>query len=137
MPKIKKSFIPELGRIHKKFSLPEDHVRFSFKYLDMNDKFHVRDSGIKYLETLFDRLKSISGITVQKFREGGKSLRSHRIHWEKTSEKKGFKGLNMQLNQCEPWQFQLTSNEHGRVHGILLDEIFYIIWLDPYHKLYC
>jgi hypothetical protein len=25
---------------------------------------------------------------------------------------------------------------HGRVHGFLIDEIFYIVWLDPEHLLY-
>jgi hypothetical protein len=25
---------------------------------------------------------------------------------------------------------------HGRVHGILLDDTFFVVWLDPGHKLY-
>jgi len=35
-----------------------------------------------------------------------------------------------------PYQFSLSSNEHGRVHGFLIDEVFYIVWLDPDHQLY-
>jgi hypothetical protein len=30
----------------------------------------------------------------------------------------------------------LTANEYGRVHGFFLDEVFYVVWLDPDHKLY-
>ncbi len=35
-----------------------------------------------------------------------------------------------------PYQFSLSSNEHGRVHGFFIDEVFYIVWLDPDHLLY-
>jgi hypothetical protein len=36
----------------------------------------------------------------------------------------------------EGWQFCLTANEHGRVHGIIIDDTFYVIWLDHDHQLY-
>lgn len=56
--------------------------------------------------------------------------------WQKTTEPDGYSELNEQLQGCEPWQFQLSANEHGRVHGILIDQVFYIVWLDPNHALY-
>ena len=34
------------------------------------------------------------------------------------------------------WQFSLSANEHGRVHGFLSGNTFYIRWLDPEHNLY-
>ena len=34
------------------------------------------------------------------------------------------------------WQFALSANEHGRVHGFLRGDTFYIRWLDPDHNLY-
>lgn len=34
------------------------------------------------------------------------------------------------------WQFALSANEHGRVHGFLADNVFYVRWLDPDHNLY-
>jgi hypothetical protein len=33
-------------------------------------------------------------------------------------------------------QFCLSANEHGRVHGIIIDDTFYVIWLDHDHRLY-
>jgi hypothetical protein len=33
------------------------------------------------------------------------------------------------------WQFFLSANEHGRVHGFLAGET-YVRWLDPEHNLY-
>jgi hypothetical protein len=34
------------------------------------------------------------------------------------------------------WQFSLSANEHGRVHGFLVENVFFIRWLDPDHNLY-
>jgi len=138
MGKIKKNPLSEAsGRIHKQRSLPEDNLKFSFKYLNFDRKFHIKDVTDGYLKVLLDHLKSLSSITVQVFRTNKhKALRAHTIDWQDTSEIQGFACLNEQLRQCEPWQFELCVNEHGRVHGILLDEIFYVVWLDPDHQLY-
>ena len=62
-------------------------------------------------------------------------LRCHHHEWIKTTEPKGF-GLKGQLADCQGWQFQITSNEHGRVHGFFIGEVFFVVWLDPQHKLY-
>jgi hypothetical protein len=35
-----------------------------------------------------------------------------------------------------PYQFSLSTNEHGRVHGFFIDEVFYIVLLDPDHLRY-
>ena len=34
------------------------------------------------------------------------------------------------------WQFALSANEHGRVHGFLVADTFFVRWLDPEHNLY-
>jgi hypothetical protein len=36
----------------------------------------------------------------------------------------------------DAWQFSLSANEHGRVHGFLVRDTFYVRWLDPEHNLY-
>jgi hypothetical protein len=114
-------------------------VCFSFKYLDLqNDKFCLPDTTAKvsYLETLFDRLKNISRMTFSEFRQAGKALRSHVIRWDQTSEPTGYAHLPAQLQDCEPWQFSLAREELGRIHGFLLSDIFYVVWIDHDHKLF-
>lgn len=64
------------------------------------------------------------------------SLRAHPIDWENTSEKCGFFNLNEQFKSFRPYQFAISANEHGRVHGFVTNDVFYIVWLDPGHKLY-
>lgn len=138
MGKIKKSKnVTDSGRIHKRYSVPENNLKFSFKYFHLNEKFHTQGVNPTYLNVFLNRLKSVSSFTIQEFRTNkDRSLRAHTLDWKRTTEKEGFTCLNEQLQQCEPWQFELSANEHGRVHGILLDEVFYVVWLDPEHKLY-
>ncbi|QKQ77934.1 hypothetical protein FBB35_25410 [Nostoc sp. TCL240-02] len=61
--------------------------------------------------------------------------RCHPIKWEDTREK-AFGLPNEEQLVDIPYQFSISSNEHGRVHGFFIDEIFYIVWLDPDHLLY-
>lgn len=89
------------------------------------------------MRSLFDRLKDVSHMPVKDFMiNNSKGLRSHSHDWSTTTEPNGYSNLNEHLRQCMPWQFSLSSNENGRVHGLLIDDIFYVVWLDPDHKLY-
>jgi hypothetical protein len=36
----------------------------------------------------------------------------------------------------QPWQFEISSNEHGRVHGFFIGNVFNVVWFDPKHLLY-
>lgn len=130
---------PATGRIHKSKELPDNLIRFSFRHWHSTDKFGVDQTNnpADYLSTFLERLKDLSNFTVSEFRTNkDRSLRAHTHDWAKTTEPNGYSSLTKQLRECEPWQFQLSVNEHGRVHGILIDEIFYVVWLDPQHNLY-
>lgn len=65
-----------------------------------------------------------------------KQVRNHKIDFAATSEPTGFTTLNKQLRSKEPWQFEITKSQHGRVHGILIDDVFFVVWIDPCHNLY-
>jgi len=111
---------------------------FSFKFFDKSDpELCPAVFRENYTHTLMQRLKDLSSWTVKDFTGPcHKSVRNHPHDWAKTSRPKGFQHLNEHLRVHQGWQFQLSANEHGRVHGILIDNIFYIIWLDQDHKLY-
>ncbi|MBR8828412.1 MAG: hypothetical protein DSM107014_11030 [Gomphosphaeria aponina SAG 52.96 = DSM 107014] len=127
------------GKIPDKQPQYDDEVIFSFKYLDLfsNPKFSIAGCGYSYLEKLLLRLKDVSSIRYDDFvNMRSSSLRSHKITWEETTEPDGFTNLNSQLREQTAFQFEISANEHGRVHGFLLNRIFYIVWLDPHHNLY-
>lgn len=117
----------------------DEVIRFSFKYLDLisNEKFGIHRRGQGYLAKLLERLRDLSGITDGDSRTSRSSApRAHEIDWSRTSEPAGFRHLNPQLREIKAWQFEITSNAHGRVHGFLIGDTFFTVWIDPAHQLY-
>lgn len=113
-------------------------LTFSFRHLDLNhDKFSVEGRDGRYLTKLLSRLRDVCCMTMAHLKaDRSKALHSHPIRWPETSEPDGYSHLNEQLQSCEPWQFSVSGNEYGRVHGFVIDTIFYVVWLDPDHQLY-
>jgi len=119
---------------------PDGAVVFSFKYVDYSNKrfgLAIHENRENYTDILLDRLKAVCGLTLKEFTQplNSKSLRSHIIRFEDTSEPDGFPILS-EIWKERPWQFELTQAEYGRIHGFLMGCIFYVVWFDPKHKLY-
>jgi len=112
-------------------------IKFSYKYLDLHHhKFTIKDREPTYFFRLLQRLKDLSSFTVLELQTSrSKSLRFHDIVWRDTSET-GFGLPNEEQLFETPWQFEVSVNEHGRVHGFFIGNVFYPVWLDPNHDLY-
>lgn len=137
MSKFKKSKAASTSGI-RKTQLPDSKLRFSFELFDQADQElcpqSFRDG---YTQTLMQRLRDISTWKVNDFcTKFDKALRNHQHDWSKTSRPEGFGNLNDHFKGKDGWQFCLSANEHGRVHGIIIDDTFYVIWLDHDHRLY-
>lgn len=113
-------------------------LTFSFKYLELNStKFHFDGCEITHFVKAFERLQNVSARTKgEMIQDRSDALRSHEIKWNETTEPNGFAHLNEQLKSCTPWQFSISSNKYGRVHGFWIDSVFFIVWFDFLHKLY-
>jgi hypothetical protein len=121
----------------------ETLTRFSFKFYNPSHAvFHCRDREIPYFLTLLERLKSLCMVRMSELTaRSNDTTRFHRIDWNHKSVSQDGFGIRGSDGTCddydeEAWQFSLSSNEHGRVHGFVIDNVFYIVWLDPEHKLY-
>ena len=119
-------------------TLDLDTIHFSFKYLDLtNTHFSINQRTSKYFEKIIARLKELCTLKAKEiYANRSRALRAHPIQWKETTQPKGFIHLNEQLQQIPPYQFQISTNEHGRVHGFFISNIFFIVWFDPDHKLY-
>jgi hypothetical protein len=117
--------------------IPEG-VSFSFRYYqDDRDKFSIGGRDAKYLASLLRRLRDLSQLNAQEIiNNQSKSLRCHGIVWLDTTEHNGFGIPNEDELVNMPYQFQISANEYGRVHGFFSENVFYIVWLDPDHNLY-
>lgn len=113
-------------------------ISFSFRYhQNDNQKFTFQDRDARYFESLLMRLRDLSTLTFTEIiNNRSKSLRCHLIDWKDTTEPNGFGIPNEEQIATPAYQFQISSNEHGRVHGFFFENVFYIVWLDPNHNLY-
>ena len=120
-----------------KLSQPEQGISFSYKYLKQdNPKFSIKKQDLKYTIALLTRLQDLSCLSVQELKGNrNKTLRCHPIDWKDTSEK-SFGIPNEEQLVDVPYQFSISANKHGRVHGFFIRQVFYIVWLDPEHQLY-
>lgn len=116
----------------------EREMKFSFKYSAIDHKkFSISNKKAKYFKKVIERLKNISSWTFTELKgDKGKTLRFNYLDFSTSSEKSGFSHLNIQHETCKPYEFSISSNEHGRVHGFVNENTFYIVWFDPDHKLF-
>lgn len=65
------------------------------------------------------------------------TLSNHEINWDKPKYTEVCFGIpNEEDKAYDPWQFGLDNNKHGRIHGFFINNVFYIRWIDPNHRLY-
>ncbi len=125
--------LPRIPKPHP--TTNENPLVFSFKHLDLdsNTKFRLNLCTHEFLGALFKEVKR--PWTVDRFCEFDNERHSHFIYFEDTTEPNGFPGLNEQLEPEFFWQIALQGDWKWRIHGFLIDAIFYIVWLDPNHLL--
>jgi hypothetical protein len=117
-------------------TLNQSQVKFSFQYLDLeSEKFGFDRCGIEFLKCFLCEMKRLGRHTVAEFCEWDNDRHSHAIEFSETTEPGGFPGLDDQLEPEEFWQFGLVRTRPWRVHGFFIDSVFYVVWLDPEHRL--
>ncbi len=111
---------------------------FSFKFYD--DK-HKTSKNVTFRNPypiyLLKQLKEMENWTVEIFKgqQKAKTFRVHPIDW--TAKSVAFNGFGLKKEYNEnAWQFTVSGNKYGRVHGFFIEHIFHVVWLDPKHKVY-
>jgi hypothetical protein len=127
-------------RVHPSV-LPESPLlKFSFKHLDPDHpKFRIDECPKEFWCALHRSIKHYSTWTVEQFRDENNNLeKRHPIYFQETSEPNGFGIDEEQLDYEEAWQFSVIPVPTciWRVHGILQEDTFYVVWLDRCHRLF-
>jgi hypothetical protein len=74
---------------------------------------------------------------VEDFCDPDNSEHRHQVYFPDTRVPGGFnRVLNEQIEPMNAWQFEVAPKSNWRAHGFLIDDTFYLVWLDPHHKLY-
>ena len=136
-------FSPSVTKFERKNIKPADvegtkKVSFNFRRLEEKlEKFNYSCRDSKYFCTLMKRLKDISTMDkIDMTVRNKRALRCHAIDFKSETVTENTFGVLGEDVEDDAWQFQLSSNKHGRVHGYFVENVFYVVWLDPEHQLY-
>ena len=122
------------GAIPKSDSVPkgDDTIVFSFAALEKNEYFDIDVTCQSWASELFDLLKNVSGLSKRHLLTNCRQP-PYRVHnhenanppcaWPKGVLPEDFYQISV-------------GKSKGRIHGIFVDNVFYIIWFDPLHNLY-
>ena len=113
-------------------------LTLSFALFREREPFTLAAGGEGYASALFARLRDVCNMTPAALRaDRSTALRYHPVRWADTTEPAGFDHVNPRtLAQIVPFQFAVSANKYGRVHGFWVEDTFYVVWLDPAHALY-
>ncbi len=119
-------------------------VRFSLAYLEPDHaKFPISACSRDYFEALFREILRYQTFSMDQFRDLKNAEKRHQTYFKDTSEPDGFTNIDPSQEELwtdDAWQFALpgergAESERWRVHGFIADGSFYIVWLDPFHRL--
>jgi hypothetical protein len=121
-----------------------EYLKFSLKYLDTgHSDFELAKCCREFLACLVTEIHRYSQFTVDQFKDNDPNdWHRHKINFQ-SSSRTGFPqdpGTD-ELWTDEAWQFALSDDVRPpragwRVHGFVVGDVFYIVWLDPGHRLF-
>lgn len=106
---------------------------FSFAILDRNEYFDFSKTCDKWAVVLMNALKELSSKTVgQIINNPGKNLSFH-----SDINAIGKCPINPPTGISFDELYEIRfSKSTGRIHGKLIENVFYIVWLDPLHNVF-
>lgn len=112
-----------------------DKVLFSFEAIERNEYFNLDGTCVNWSSDLFDVLQIVSSIPVCDIYAGKYTGKQSplRIHQHKHMKKPWIEPKSVSIEDM--WQIRIGKSKGG-IHGVLTDNVFYIIWFDPQHNLY-
>ena len=113
------------------------HVMFSFNFLDVDhEAFNCGGTDPGWFLHLLENLREICKLNRNEFVVQQRNHYDvHHHNWAKTEYCYNLPGdLLEQLEEDQCLQFRLSSSG-GRVHGFMIRNTFYVVWLDPQHNM--
>ncbi|MBU5439319.1 hypothetical protein KQI42_14945 [Tissierella sp. MSJ-40] len=131
---------------NKEFPIPEEELEkikalsdqklvFSFRFLELNhEAFNLGGTCNRWGNDLFNLFNQLSKITRNEFvNELREHYRSHTHCWDELDYKYNFDDDFLEQIECR--QARISTSKGG-IHGFIIGNRFYIVWLDPHHNLY-
>ena len=119
--------------------IKDGNIHFRFDYFDASHSFFDGSKAdFDWSRNMIKRLRHLQDITVSRFKSDVRFKTSqyvHPINWTKANlDSFGIKTSTPELDG-DAWQFAISKG-NGRIHGFFVGHFFYIVWIDPEHRLY-
>lgn len=128
IPKAKnplKTLVPEPKKL-------ESHgITFSFEIYQKTEYFNLDVTCPNWSSELFDMMRDISQKTSQELLT--QKNKTYRIHAHESATPPNPFPPNVAAKDC--YQIRLGKSKGG-IHGVFIDDVFFVLWLDPLHNMY-
>lgn len=121
------SLIPEPKRLHT----TNDGIVFSFEALEKTEYFNLDGTCLNWSWDMLNMCKEASKLTAAQLRSG--SYKTFRFHSHDGAKCPSPLPDGVELKDV--YQMRISTSKGG-IHGILRENCFYVIWLDPLHNMY-
>ena len=114
----------------------DNKIKFSFSQVNNNDYFGLDSTCDRWAADLFETMKKVSNIEIDRVMAGDYSGRNStlRIHDHKNAGKLPCE-LPGNIDLKDMWQIRISKSKGG-IHGVFYENIFFVVWFDPLHNLY-
>lgn len=109
----------------------DDYVVFSFASLEWTEYFNLDSTCLNWTFDLFNMLKSISKTSKVDLLSG--KYKTYRVHSHENAKPPNPLPDGVALKNC--YQLRISTSKGG-IHGVFVENIFYVIWVDPLHNMY-
>lgn len=106
-------------------------ITFSFEMYEKTEYFNLDVTCPSWSSELFDMLKDVS--TKTKTELICQKNSTYRVHQHEGASSPSPFPANISPKDC--YQIRLGKSKGG-IHGIFVDEVFFVLWLDPLHNMY-
>ena len=133
--KNKSSFPIDSKSIEILRSREKEKIIFSFRFLDFSHPaFNLGGICEKWYPELFNMLSNVSNLNRHELIiTHEKIYRCHNHNWDNLDYRFNFD--DEFLNQVDCRQIRISKSKGG-IHGFLIGNTFYVVWIDPHHNLY-
>ena len=138
MPKIPIAEVPKIQKIspaNTESLKRQRKVCFSFAAVDKNEYFNLDGTCQNWAADLFDTMQKVSNISVSEIYNGTYSHKGSPFRIHQHDSAKPPCRIPDKVSQEDMWQIRISTSKGG-IHGVFVDNIFYVIWFDPQHNLY-
>lgn len=116
-------------------SREKEKIIFSFRFLDFsNPAFNLGGVCEKWYPELFNMLSNVSKLNRNELIiTHEKIYRCHEHDWDNLDYSFNFDDEFLKQIDCR--QIRISKSKGG-IHGFLIGNTFYVVWIDPHHNLY-